>query len=111
MDVTVDVTGERRTLPGSVDRGAYRILQEALTNAARDGNGSAAVEIEFDDGAGALTVANRLPAAGDAGPSGGGHGVVGMRERAALLGGSLEAGVRCGEFRIRARLPIVEGRG
>jgi signal transduction histidine kinase len=110
MEVTVDVAGDRRPLPASVDRGAYRILQEALTNAARHGNGSAAVEIEFDDGALALSVANRLPANGPARPPGGGHGVVGMRERAALLGGSLEAGERGGEFRVSARLPVSEGR-
>ena len=102
LDVTTAVHGERRALSGAVDRAAYRILQEALTNAARHGGGSARVEVGFDEGV-ALTVTNPLRPGGATG--GGGHGVVGMRERATLLGGSLEAGERDGRFEVSARLP------
>ena len=102
LDVTTAVHGERRALSGAVDRAAYRILQEALTNAARHGGGSARVELGFDGGV-ELTVTNPLRPGGATG--GGGHGVVGMRERATLLGGSLEAGERDGRFEVSARLP------
>jgi signal transduction histidine kinase len=109
LEVTAAEHGSRRPLPAGVDRGAYRILQEALTNAARHGAGSARVDVAFEPNALALTVTNPL-ANGDrpARADGGGHGLVGMRERAGLLGGTLEAGQRNGEFRVRARLPFAE---
>jgi signal transduction histidine kinase len=89
-----------------VDQAAYRILQEALTNAARHGDGSAEVEITFGPGALELDVSN--PARSDLPVAGAAHGIVGMRERAALLGGSLEAGARNGRFRVHAQLPYGE---
>jgi signal transduction histidine kinase len=107
MDVTTTVRGARRPLAPGVDRGAYRILQEALTNAARHGDGSARVEVVFGDGALELLIANPLrPGEAARAGMGGGHGVIGMRERTALLGGSLEAGARDGGFEVRARLPL-----
>jgi signal transduction histidine kinase len=106
LRVTTTVNGDRRPLPPGVDRGAYRILQEALTNAARHGAGSAAVELDFGREALDITVANQIGAHPSARPNGGGHGVIGMRERAALLGGSLEAGARNGSFELHARLPF-----
>jgi signal transduction histidine kinase len=106
LDVTTTISGDRRPLPPAVDRGAYRILQEALTNAARHGDGSAAVELAFSTGALDLTVANPI-GRGEAGrATGGGHGVIGMRERAALLGGSLDVAARNGSFELHARLPF-----
>jgi signal transduction histidine kinase len=108
LDVTTSIHGERRPLPAAVDRGAYRILQEALTNAARHGNGNARVQIAFGDGELELFVENVLYPGRPARPDGGGHGLVGMRERAALLGGTLEAGAKEGRFEVRARLPIEE---
>jgi signal transduction histidine kinase len=102
LTVRTEITGSRRPLAPRVDRAAYRILQEALTNATRHGKGATEVNVVFGPAALELTVENptRLyPAAGD------GHGLVGMRERAALLGGSLEAGGDAGVFRVRARLP------
>jgi signal transduction histidine kinase len=108
LDVTTVFGGERRPLPPAVDRAAYRILQEALTNAGRHGAGSAQVEVAFVPGALELSVDNPLPQA--AAVAGGGHGVIGMRERAALLGGSLEAASRDGRFRVHARLPAAEHR-
>ncbi|MGH2949136.1 MAG: sensor histidine kinase [Solirubrobacteraceae bacterium] len=106
LDVTTTVRGERRPLPPSVDRGAYRIVQEALTNAARHGEGSARVRVDFGHDALEVTVANPLRR-GRAAHGVDGHGVVGMRERAALLGGSLQAGARNGHFEVHARLPLV----
>jgi signal transduction histidine kinase len=110
LRVTTTISGDRRPLPAGVDRGAYRILQEALTNAARHGDGSAAVELAFGPGLLEVTVANPISADETARATGGGHGVVGMRERAALLGGSLDVGARNGSFELHARLPFADGR-
>jgi signal transduction histidine kinase len=104
LDVTVRSEGEPRRLEGALDQAAYRILQEALTNAGRHGTGAARVELAFADTALELTISNT--AAADGAPrSNGGHGLVGMRERATLLGGTLEAGRADGEFQVRACLP------
>jgi len=108
LDVTSTIHGERRQLPAGVDRGAYRILQEALTNAARHGNGNARVQIAFGERELDVLVENVLVPGRPPRSEGGGHGLVGMRERAALLGGSLEAEAREGRFEVRARLPIPE---
>jgi signal transduction histidine kinase len=108
LDVTSTIHGEQRQLPAAVDRGAYRIIQEALTNAARHGNGNARVQIDFGERELDVLVENVLDPGRPARAEGGGHGLVGMRERAALLGGSLEAGPREGRFEVRARLPIPE---
>jgi signal transduction histidine kinase len=110
LSVTTSVGGERRPVAPAVDRGAYRILQEALTNAARHGDGSAEVEVVFGRSALEVSVANPLQRDGDSGAAGGGHGLIGMRERAALLGGSLEAGARDGRFHVNARLPLIDDR-
>jgi signal transduction histidine kinase len=110
LEVAATVTGERRPLPRGVDSAAYRILQEALTNATRHGTGSAEVELGFEASTLEITVANPV-AREDAGdPIGGGHGLIGMRERVAGLDGSLEAALRDGRFRMHARLPLVECR-
>jgi signal transduction histidine kinase len=101
--VNVRERGSRRPLPPGLDQAAYRILQEALTNAARHGDGSAEVEIDFGTSSLELGVSN--PTRPDQAPGGAGHGIVGMRERAALLGGSLEVQASDGLYRIRARLP------
>jgi signal transduction histidine kinase len=104
LDVSVVSHGKLRPLESAVDQGAYRILQEALTNAARHGRGAARVELAFGDAALQLTISNA--AAGDGAPrSNGGHGLVGMRERATLVGGSLEVERANGSFCVRARLP------
>ena len=101
--VDIRVEGRRRALGPGVDQAAYRIVQESLTNAARHGAGDAAVEIAFRDTALELTVSNPLGSNGARHE--GGHGILGMRERAALLGGRLEAASAGGTFRARARLP------
>jgi signal transduction histidine kinase len=103
LRVDTALRGSRGELPRSVAWAAYRILQEALTNAARHGRGHADVAVDFGPAAVEITVTN--PAGAAAGPAGGGHGIVGMRERATLLGGTLETGRENGTFRLYARLP------
>jgi signal transduction histidine kinase len=103
-DLDIRIRGSRRPLPSAIDQAAYRILQEALTNAARHGNGTAEVDVAYTPGALELTVTN--PAPGESNSVGGGHGIVGMRERAALLGGTVDAGADNGVFRVEARLPL-----
>jgi signal transduction histidine kinase len=108
LEVTVRVDGSRRELAPGVDQAAYRILQEALTNAARHGSGRAEVGITFGSSELEITVSNPVPPGSVA--AGGGHGVVGMRERAALLGGNLQSNAADGVFRIDARLPYADVR-
>ena len=106
LAVDVQLDGESRHLPPAVDRAAYRILQEALTNAARHGGGSADIALTFGAEALELTVTNPSPHEATGGD---GHGLVGMRERTELLGGSFEATTVAGRFRVRARLPYDGG--
>jgi signal transduction histidine kinase len=102
LDVTLRAAGPPRALAGSVDQAAYRILQEALTNAARHGAGTARVEVVFRADAVELTITNPVRAGALPRP---GHGLIGMRERATLIGGSLDAGREDGTFRVHAALP------
>jgi len=107
LSVELRVEGERRELPVGIELSAYRIVQEALTNALKHaGEARAAVHVRYgvdsleleivDDGTGA-----------PAPVSSGGHGLVGMRERVALYGGRLDAGRRpSGGFAVRVLLPI-----
>ncbi len=108
LPVELRVDGERTPLPPGVDLAAYRILQEALTNALKHA-GQANVTVALRYGARDLEVSidddGRGPAA-----NGGGQGLVGMRERVALYGGSFDASPRPGGgFRVRATLPLREG--
>jgi signal transduction histidine kinase len=95
--------GDRRPLAPTTDQAAYRILQEALTNAARHGSGRAEVRVRYAKDELELTVRN--PVTPGAAPKDG-HGLIGMRERAQLLGGSLSAGASGREFTVDAVLPI-----
>jgi signal transduction histidine kinase len=104
LAVDIDASGTPQTLVGAADQAAYRILQEALTNAARHGTGSAHVALAFGDAAVELTVTNPVPARSAPRPQGG-HGLIGMRERATLLGGDLDAARANGTFRVHARIP------
>jgi signal transduction histidine kinase len=106
LPVELQVDGERQELPVGIELSAYRIVQEALTNALKHaGEARASVHVRYgpdsleleivDDGAGA-----QAPVAS------GGHGLAGMRERVALYGGSLDAGRRpSGGFAVRVLLP------
>ncbi len=105
-DVTVRVDGTLDTVPGPVSREAYRMTQEALTNVLRHA-GPVPVEVVFTIGARALTLdfTNPLPEGASPFP-GGGTGLRGLRERAAVLGGTVTAGARDGVWRLRVRLPL-----
>jgi signal transduction histidine kinase len=104
LEVTVAVAGAPRTPGDAADRAAYRILQEALTNAARHGTGSATVELTYGDTALNLTVTNPAPEPTQR-HGRHGHGMIGMRERATLLGGDLHATTVDGTFQVHARIP------
>jgi signal transduction histidine kinase len=110
LPVRLEVEGERRRLPDGVELSVYRIAEEALTNVLKHTRPSDVV-VRLRYGADTLTLRvdddgePRHPA-GDAGWTGG-HGILGMRERVAALGGDLVADVRPGGgFRVDARLPI-----
>lgn len=117
LPVSVTVTGDPRELPGGVDLTAYRLLQEGLTNSLRHARGAshAAMLIAYDPDAVRLEVVDdgrgaRGPAAASGADVGddavGGNGLVGMRERIAVYGGSLRAGPRPdGGFELVAVLP------
>jgi signal transduction histidine kinase len=119
MTVTAGVSGTPRPLPAGVDLSAYRIVQEALSNAMRHAPGAAVqVKLYYGDAALVLTVRNDRcrPGARAAGEPGGlpsdgpGHGIIGMRERATMLGGNLQAGpTEKGEFLVTAALPLDDG--
>lgn len=104
LDVSLASQGEPRRLESALDQAVYRILQEALTNAARHGTSPARVELAFGAAALELTISNSVSGQ-SASRSNGGHGLIGMRERATLLGGTFEAERANGLFRVRARLP------
>jgi signal transduction histidine kinase len=127
LDVDVRIDGEPRPLPSDVDLAAYRIVQESLTNVTRHARTERArVRVRYaehelalevdDDGSGGDGDDGRAtgpaPPTGDGGratgsAAGTGNGIVGMRERAAALGGELRAGPRAdGGFRVSARLPL-----
>jgi signal transduction histidine kinase len=108
LPVTLLTAGTVRPLPSVVDLSAYRIIQEALTNALKHASASLVeVRIRYDPGQLRLEIND--DGAGTTGTTlddGGGHGLVGMRERAALVGGRLTTGQRPGRgFRVDAVLP------
>jgi signal transduction histidine kinase len=108
LDVVVRREGEGPELPAGVDLSAYRIVQEALTNTLRHARATRA-EVTVRFGERELELEIRDDGRGTPGAlvNGSGQGLVGMRERAALLGGTLEAGpLPGGGFRVHARLPI-----
>ncbi|MGQ4383842.1 sensor histidine kinase [Streptomyces sp. SAS_270] len=109
LAVDLTVTGDERPLTATVDRAAYRIVQEALTNAARHA-GSAKVTVQLDYARDDLTV--RVDDDGSADPARPpkpGIGLTGMRERVTALGGTLYAAPRTdGGFSVRAELPLGE---
>jgi signal transduction histidine kinase len=107
LRVELHVEGERRELPVGIELSAYRIVQEALTNALKHaGEARASVDIRYGSDSLELEIADD-GTGGSAPVSSGGHGLVGMRERVALCGGRLDAGRRpSGGFAVRVLLPI-----
>ena len=106
LPVDLTVEGEPRPLPPGIDRSAYRIVQEALTNTLKHaGPARACVTLRYRAQALELEVLD--DGQGDPNVDGGGFGLVGMRERAVLYGGALDAGPRPGGgYALRARLPL-----
>jgi signal transduction histidine kinase len=108
LDVKLEVASPPRELPSAVDQAAYRILQESITNVIRHA-GPARVTVSLIYGPSDLQLRITDDGCGPrhADGSQGGRGIVGMRERAALLGGELTAGPRQGGgFQVQARLPL-----
>ncbi|HEX5627004.1 MAG TPA: histidine kinase [Actinomycetota bacterium] len=107
LPVEAVVEGTPRPLPPGVDLSAYRIVQEALTNALRHAGGaSARVVVRYEPDAVELEIGDHGPGPPEASQASGGHGLIGMRERVQLFGGQLVAGPRPGGgFLVRARLP------
>ncbi|MER6499784.1 sensor histidine kinase [Streptomyces sp. NPDC001455] len=118
--LTVDfkIEGTPRPLPSGVELTAYRIVQEALTNTRKHGGPDAGASVRlvyFDDGLGLLVEDDGRGASHemyeDGGADGAGHGMIGMRERVGMVGGTLDAGPRPGGgFRISALLPLKPAR-
>jgi signal transduction histidine kinase len=101
VPITLTVEGAPRDLAPALDASAYRIVQEAVTNVIRHAKAPAAITVRYADAL-ELTIADE----GNGSPSsGGGHGLIGMRERAELFGGTLAAGPTDSGFVIRATLP------
>ncbi|MFF0075606.1 sensor histidine kinase [Streptomyces sp. NPDC005494] len=110
LAVTVETQGDPPRVPPGVDLAAFRIVQEALTNVVRhSGSRTALVRIAHGTTRIGLLVDDDGPATGGH-AGGGGNGLVGMRERAAALGGTIDAGPRPdGGFRVTAELPLRPG--
>ncbi|WEO99097.1 histidine kinase [Streptomyces sp. FXJ1.172] len=116
LPVEVRVSGDPRPLPQGIDVTAYRIIQEALTNALRHGDGGKAeVSVRYADHALRVEIVDTGPSvftgSGPAAPrpaaDGTGRGLLGLRERVAVYGGDLDARRRLGGgFRVRARIPL-----
>src|SRR2546426_8192204 len=108
LPVELRVEGTPRPVPLGADLSAYRIVQEALTNARKHaGEARATVTVRY--GTEALEIEVADDGSGSGNGDGGGHGLVGMRERVALFGGELHAGPQPGGgFRVHARLPLAE---
>ncbi|MFI9206206.1 sensor histidine kinase [Streptomyces sp. NPDC053048] len=118
LPVEFRVEGAPRPLPSGVELTAYRIVQEALTNTRKHGGPDVGASVRltyFDDGLGLLVEDDGRGAQHELYESGGadgmGHGLIGMRERVGMVGGTLDAGPRPGGgFRISVLLPIKSGR-
>jgi signal transduction histidine kinase len=113
VTVTVAVTGTPRPLPPGVELSAYRIVQEALSNAVRHAPGSQVrVELGYRPAGLAVRVVNGPARSAPVPSAGAGHGVLGMAERAAMLGGELTAEPEPeGGFAVTALLPLPDGEG
>jgi signal transduction histidine kinase len=108
LPVEVDIQGEPRPLAGGIELSAYRIIQEALTNSLRHaGDAHARVALRYGAKSLEIEVSDDGHGSAQGEGLGGGHGLIGMRERVALYGGTLAAGRVNGRgFIVRAVLPL-----
>lgn len=113
VPTTLTVTGDRDAVPAGVGLTTYRIVQEALTNVLKHGGPRTTATVTVALRPGAIQVEVTDDGRGvDLAGGAGGHGLLGMRERVAVYGGTLEAGPRpSGGFRVRAVLPYGDGAG
>lgn len=109
LEITSTTIGNERRLAPAVDQAAFRIVQESLTNASRHGLGSARLEITF--GACEVRIVVTNPAIEPQAEVGIGHGLIGMAERARLVGGRLDTSRTTTEHVLCASLPYGQGRG
>ncbi|MEU9831169.1 histidine kinase [Streptosporangium sp. NPDC048047] len=110
LPVDLRIAGDRQALPEGEELTVYRIVQEALTNTLKHGGPGTRATVEMEYGARELLLRVTDDGRGAAAPrSPDGHGLVGMRERAAVFGGSVDARPRPGGgFQVTARLPVGE---
>jgi signal transduction histidine kinase len=114
LPVELRISGDPRPLPAGIDLTAYRIVQEALTNALKHGDGGGAeVTVRYADHYVRVEILNSGPSvlSGERSipkePDGAGRGILGLRERVAVYGGDLDARRRLGGgYRVRARIPL-----
>jgi signal transduction histidine kinase len=108
LATSLRVTGAARSLPAAADLAAYRIVQESLTNAIRHaGPATASVSLTYADDELRIDIADTGRGSLAAASEGSGHGLIGMRERAASVGGTVEAGpAPDGGYRVATRLPL-----
>ncbi len=110
LDVSLSSDGVPDSLPARLDLASYRIVQEALTNVLKHAGPAPGADVRLSADGDTLTIEVIDRGSGASTLPGAGQGLVGMRERAALLGGTFEAGPRVGGgFRVMARLPIEDG--
>lgn len=112
IDVEFRVHGHPEAISTATGLVAYRVIQEALTNAHKHGNGRAAVEINSGDHAITIVVTNGVGRSNNLAGigSGTGHGLIGMRERVRMIGGSLAHTLEAGTFTLKAELPLIPHR-
>jgi signal transduction histidine kinase len=110
VPVDLTVTGKPVELPAGVDLAAYRVAQEALTNTVKHAAGaSVTIKVEYRPGEVRIEVADTGGTASPAAGTGNGRGLMGLRERLAVYGGSLDAGRRItGGYRVSAVIPVVD---
>jgi signal transduction histidine kinase len=112
LDIRMEREGDPIDLPTSTQLAVYRIVQESLTNAWKHGEPGTPVHatLTYRPDTVEVTVVNRRADDGTRGP-GTGHGLVGMRERAAMTGGTMTAGARGDDFAVAVRMPTVPASG
>jgi signal transduction histidine kinase len=107
LPIELRIEGEPRELPPGIDLSAYRIVQEALTNVLKHAGPRASARVLVRYGEDQVEVEVADDGSGDADAEGGGHGLLGMRERVTVFGGAFESGPRPdGGFAVRAYLPL-----